>query len=545
MAAICFLAGLALGFAQPHAPKADPIPDIGVCYVSRTPRYDRYVVTNDTGGPLLWHGGAKNPIGQNITYTAKIRNHGDGAESFGYTISLDGVVLKSGTGTLQPYQSGTVSVSAPNKGVRQNLTVTVTPDLPKVDPAINNSLTIATDAYAIRFVADPYVYLYYLYWAGKQVSPYGTFAFEDWAQKQVEALNLLMANRGVDLRVFLDTIEVSPNLLYSRSYPDSTGHDATFVAYLAYLNPVNGLQNYYDELTVELLGRYIGLAYDAFYSIGEADNPVSHLNYFPPASILAYGGTNAPWLSEYDATALNVTKQYRRGFIGEYQYDIPETLSVKILDAQGAAMPNYKVDVYQTVTTGGLTTAPIFTGRTDGNGILTLPNVAVSRRDTPTGHHLKPNPFGQVDQYGRNGLLHFRVYTPVRYVFGWLPLSRVNRAFWNGSTKKATLPVVAYRYPTAIGSIPSAPEYTVKKGTPISGNFTITTGVIKAQVTASVVQGQDFIKLSKTDGTSPLRIKYDIDTTKLDPGEYYFVIDLHDWSQGTDDYYLNIHVIVQ
>jgi len=353
-----------------------------------------------------------------------------------------------------------------------------------------------------------------------------------------------MENRGATTRVFLDSVETAPNNLYSRSYADSTGHDATFIAYLAYFDPANGLLNYYDPLTLLLLGRSIGLTYDAQYSLDAANNPVSGLQYYPPASLLFYG-TQAPWISEHDRDALNLTAKYRRGFIGEYQFDIPENLSVKILDTVGNPMPNQKVDVFQTAIAGGLTTEPIFSGTTDAAGVLALPNRAVSRRDTPTGHKLKPNPFGQVDPYGRNGLLHFRVKTPIRYNFAWLPLSRVNTAFWKGATKKATLPIVAYRYSTGIAPVPTKQEVTVDAGKTYNGVFTINTGVIKSQVAASVVQGQNYLTIAKPEGVAPYRVKYTVDATTLAKGTYDAYILLHDWSQGTNDYLFYVKVTVQ
>ena len=522
------------------------MPDIGVCYVTRTPRYDRYVVTSDDGGPLLWHGGAKNPVGQRITYTAKIQNHGDTAEAFGFTISLDGVVLRSGSASLASLSSQTFSVTAPNTGTRQKLTVTVTPEDTVHDPAINDSLTIDTDAFAVRFVVDPYVYLFYQVYKTTYTSPNGTLAFEDWAQSQVAKLNSIMEARGATTRIFLDGCDPAPYNLYTRSYPDSSGHDATFIAYLAYLDPANGLLNKYDWLTVALLGRSIGLSYDAFYSVDATNNPVSHLTYAPPTSFVYYGLGANPGMSEFDKNAMNQSAKFRRGFIGEYQYDIPESLSVKIFDSAAKPLANYKVDVFQSTTSGGLTEAPIFTGRTDANGVMLLPNKNVSRRDTPTGHHLKPNPFGQIDVNGGNGLLHFRVYTPTRYVFGWLPLSRVNTAFWAGATKRAVMPVVAYRYTTAIGSVPTQQSVSVDQGTAVTGNFTINTGVTQALVSASVVQGAQYMTLAKTEGTSPLRIKYTVDTTTLVKGQTYtFDVILHDWSQGTADAHFLLNVTIK
>lgn len=116
-------------------------------------------------------------------------------------------------------------------------------------------------------------------------------------------------------------------------------------------------------------------------------------------------------LSATDVYALNKNLGRRRGFTGDYLYDVPGSVLLTVTDPSGKRLPNQELAVYA-MRGGSFSGANVFERiRTGESGSVLLP-----RRNpgtppgayTPTGHQLLPNPFGRIDVTGANGALAFR-----------------------------------------------------------------------------------------------------------------------------------------
>ncbi len=83
-------------------------------------------------------------------------------------------------------------------------------------------------------------------------------------------------------------------------------------------------------------------------------------------------------------------------------------------------------------------TTPEIGGITNSAGIMNLPNRPVTGVTTDTGHTLRPNPFGQINVVGTNGLMFVRVNANNRVSYHWLYLTDLNLAYWMGNTSNYT-----------------------------------------------------------------------------------------------------------
>lgn len=116
-------------------------------------------------------------------------------------------------------------------------------------------------------------------------------------------------------------------------------------------------------------------------------------------------------LTATDVYALNRNLGRRRGFSGDYLYDVPASVLVTLVDPAGRRLGNQEVTLYAARAGSFAGAAKLDTLRTGESGTILLP-----KRDpgvppgsyTPTGHQLLANPFGRVDAGGANGALAFR-----------------------------------------------------------------------------------------------------------------------------------------
>lgn len=116
-------------------------------------------------------------------------------------------------------------------------------------------------------------------------------------------------------------------------------------------------------------------------------------------------------LSATDVYALNRNLGRRRGFTGDYLYDVPGSVLVTFIDPSGKRLANQEISAYA-MRSGSFSGAKkLDTLKTGDSGSTLLP-----KRDTgvpagsytPTGHQLLSNPFGRVATDGSNGALAFR-----------------------------------------------------------------------------------------------------------------------------------------
>ncbi len=147
----------------------------------------------------------------------------------------------------------------------------------------------------------------------------------------------------------------------------------------------------------------------------------------------------ALYLSEHTVHGLNSNTGSRRGYYGEYLYDVPETVELLVLDSAGNPAANTTVRVFQ-MEAGRLPNTPVITGTTDGHGRFALPNRApLGTFTTGTGHTLGANPFGTINVVGANSLALIELARPSGdFDHAWFNLTDANLAYRAGHTSTWT-----------------------------------------------------------------------------------------------------------
>ena len=161
---------------------------------------------------------------------------------------------------------------------------------------------------------------------------------------------------------------------------------------------------------------YYGIDYDGSddHKWQDNDEKVRHFQNHPNA-MMHWHGANL-W-NENDAMYLNMTWNKPRGHFGDYYFAIPDENFLQILDINGKAMPNVRVECFQRgteidpagkpETEQGVTwypvieddnfgkpcsKLPVIAGNTDANGVIRLPNRPAFEVKTLNGYHRKASP---------------------------------------------------------------------------------------------------------------------------------------------------------
>lgn len=152
-------------------------------------------------------------------------------------------------------------------------------------------------------------------------------------------------------------------------------------------------------------------------------------------------------LSQHSARALDSWHGHRRGYYGQYLYDLPDTIVIKLVDDQIKTVANAPVRIYQKIqpAEGGEQIWPTqkFEGTTDELGLYELPNVKIDPRcavATAVSRPLKPNPWGHVAAVGYSGLFLIEVPRDSgRALYAWLPITEANLAYWSGRRDRTVI----------------------------------------------------------------------------------------------------------
>lgn len=429
---------------------AEKGPDLSVTSIARSPEYERYDDRDATSTAA--QDGAEVPVmdkvknatakkwpddGEIVTYTAHIKNIGTApAQAFeaqwlerevGHSLVAVDKALAAGEET-------TVSVQIAFRGSHSDHRVQpVSLRLfPKGADANRNNdlLEIQQGALNFQFVVTPSV--------AEAISNQG-WAVEDWVQDQLRHWNEVtcryarysFAPDGVLERVRAQAISVGDkqpelNLAFDAQLlidsPDTfelkmaeavglvplitplmsgggTTADGTPIP--SALDPFPGLTHGGEIRSDALLVPTLAFPYDAFSDL-----------FLDPDRMELVGP-----LAQTDVYALNRNLGRRRGFKGEYLYDVPQSLLLTLADMGGTRLPNADVTFYQMVNGTFEGVKPTFSLKSNDGGLVVLP-----RRDagvapgfyTASGHPLAPNPFGRIDYRGNNGA--FLVKTSVNGV---------------------------------------------------------------------------------------------------------------------------------
>ncbi|MGC8947467.1 MAG: LamG-like jellyroll fold domain-containing protein [Anaerolineae bacterium] len=460
--------------------------DLDVVYISRTPMYNRYEVWYTADGTPYLRPGTENDKrwpapGEIVTFTAHIINKGTVASgSFAFKWFIDGGEVHSGThSSLAPGEEGTETYqwvwahTMDGERLLGSHTVRFT-----VDPAntisetyeSNNSLEDRTDALSLVLAVTPELYTA----LETPVDPQWPFSAEDWLQKQIAAMNAAFvrsvypsAPSGIVERVRLDKI-----LVTSTAPPADTSRDGGF-----FMTADDRFGNAYYDPTTDVSGALIhelshqlgvidlynlGFELEVPQVIDQNGWPLQMETGLPATGLMINPGIRPPIYEEHTAIGLNSNKGYRRGYYGEYLYDVPSQTYLRILDNRGLPVAGVTVKLYQltrarTVQGNAIDNVPEITGVTDTDGMVLLPNRSVGTPvSTHTGHTLRDNPFGVIDVgAGFNDEFILEVAKGTHQEYSWLEITRFNLAAARGGGISATLEVASHTPPDDAPVAPS------------------------------------------------------------------------------------------
>ena len=480
-------------------PPQDPpaLPDLTILSISRAPRYYAYKVDYPDGIPTLRagnEGAQRYPVaGETVTLTAVVKNQGiQDCDAVAYEWTLDDAPFDAGAlPALAAGETVSLTVTWPwsDDSHLLELLVDVTEELEEVSES-NNRLQHQTDALFMAIDVHPFVYEEF----ARRPNLVGTWSFEDWVQAQVAQMNERLGQAvypltpaGILDRVRIDQIRVLPEedvvAASSDDLPEFDGRWTFAVAEDDHHTPederresaANYAENYAGQIDW-------GLIHELTHQLGVIDlyrlaldgavgNPLFAADgrallsghQWPNAGLMGGGDTtphdDGTYYSSHTAFGLNSHAGYRRGYYGEYLFDLPAQTTLQVLDNRGLPAAGAQIDIFQT-DGDRLDGAPVASGITDAAGRFDLPNrpIAGGGVTTPTGHTLSANPFGLIDVVGTNGLLLARMRSATstsHEEFQWIPLTDLNLARWAGVADQHDVIVQTHLAPA---DAPPAPE---------------------------------------------------------------------------------------
>ena len=464
-----------------HRPVFDGGIDLGVTYIERLPRYEKYKIAylhsgecsypyDEFKGAVLCPGqdGLKRwpDVGETVELRAHVWNFGDTASgSFAYRWLSDDIVISSGRHDgLGSGAHAAIPLSIQWPGSESNPTVTF-----EIDPGNevaellenNNTLVDWIKGHTIGFYFTPVAYqtLRLSNEPGQTIQ-----SAEHWIHKNVSRLNELLIEAGVEDRVRSELFFISENKDLSR--------DSPLRYYMSWWPTIDNPDSFFtpdgyrDRPEIDW-----GLLHELLHQLGVIDlyqmRPGPDQVLLPDANRHGYkagcgrdywnhgwncyefpggvndimSGSSARIVGKHTAGGLRSNAGHRRGFYGEYLYDTPQNTFVRVVDEGGNPLPSVSLRFYQyELQDAGhiLDAIPEFTVTTDASGVAALPNRGITGIVTATGHQLKPNPFGHIDVVGTNGLFVIEMEGAACTNYEWLTVVDLNLAYWNGQTGSAT-----------------------------------------------------------------------------------------------------------
>ncbi len=449
------------GSLRSQVSKPTGLPDLDVTYVSRTPRYPRLIVSyhrradglvGDVHPYLTPEEQAKKrwpAAGDTVTFSAHVRNHGD-VPVAGYAClwAIDGeVVAVPQGGPLLPEQEAVFEL----KWCWQNgpHTVSFQVDPQDVIPEIsqrNNQLTDRTDALSFHFHVERSLYDYFR----TIKNSWGTYSWEDWAQSQVALMNDLFraaiyptTPQGVTERVRLDMItihqdgELDPEGTHA---PEDLEWDGRWGFKSTYLRDQFYEKNpwaiAHEWSLIHELGHQLGRIDLYCLDVTAQQNLVNQEAYRSKyRHCLMHTGIYLPqdevhFFCEHTAASLNRDKGVRRGHFGEYLLDLPARNELLVLSADLRPLQQVAVSVYRPEPLGytekRIAPPPVLAGRADYDGLF------------PLG----ANPFGEINNWGTNGVLLVKVEKAGRTCYRWLEICDFNLEFWRDHRERAVYAIL-------------------------------------------------------------------------------------------------------
>ncbi len=460
--------------------------DLDVTYISRAPTYYRYCVTYPDDTPELCAGteGEKRwpGPGEPVTFTAHIANKETAASGpFSFTWSIDGVAVSTGTLASLAGRSATstaLSWSWPHLVDGERLlgdhTVRFSADpWDTIDEAYenNNDREDRTDALSLAIFFDEQLYEE----MDGIVNGIGTASSEDWIQWQVAQMNERFAQAvyptspdGILSRVRIDHIQVCADLSACMEAHDERAQDGRW-QFANTPGYVNRFATEIDWGLIHELAHQVGLI--DLYQMDVADwmnqapdesgDPLWLTIGWPHGGLMGGGSTephlDSTYFSSHSAAGLNSNHGYRRGYYGDYLFDVPLTTTLVILDNAGLPVPGADVALFQKTQAEGIPSTPVIEGRTNAEGQFTLPNrPAQGHTTTRTGHTLRDTPFGRLHVVGMTGIFLGRVRARGHEEFFRYDITQANTAHASEMTHTHTITLTTHVPAAGAPSPPAA-----------------------------------------------------------------------------------------
>jgi DNA-binding beta-propeller fold protein YncE len=501
------LALTVLALAVPAAAQTpDPkVCDIDVLYIQRTPRYPGYLPHYDLSGlenqptlvrkdekgkqvPLAPQEVAKQKHwpddGEEVTYTAVIENKGAAdAPIFEYSWYLDSKEVSAGRSEkpLPPGKRAQISWKWPWKRERHRLEFWADP-MRRIRQFsfANDQRGVWTHGKLLVCYADSVTYGSF----AKSRNFLGTYSFEDWCQAHADWMNLLFersvypgtAAEGVLDRVAVDFIglledDKAHQARWKEGPPLAEGWDGAwwFGRSADCARWAAGM----DWGLIHEWGHQLGLtdlycldvAPESNHVLDKFGSPylVGRLSVFHGTMMHGHGPVV---FSEDQAIAMNRQLWRRRGYYGDYYYNLAEKNYVLVTDAAGKPVAGARLRFWQRNLGDGIFSGePTFTGQTGPDGKFLLPNrpapAVVTYGDAGGGYALKPNPFGLIHVVGVNGVFFVEVEARGQTDLAFLEIPEFNLAKEHQSAASATVQIATQAPPEGGPAAPPAPQVEV------------------------------------------------------------------------------------
>lgn len=439
-------------------------PDLDVAYISRAPRYDRYFVDYtgkfdandpDTTKPSLSAAEQAKKRwperGETVTFTAVVRNPGDAATGeFAYKWYFDGKEMESGTlPSIEPGKEAkkTYTWVWDSEQVTHMIKFVADPENKIAeDIEVNNSVEDPTNALCFSFYVWQDLYDWFRVEARK-TNP-NIACFEDWAQQQVFHMNRMFKEavypstpKGILERVRLDQVIIVPEDTPDQDAgathaPEDIWADGRrgfkTTEYLPIFKEDLSVLNTYMPSCLHELSHQLGMI-DIYQFNIEGGNHVGNKNGLDNSRGGGMMNNCGTFYEDLTACAFNNNLHKRRGYFGEYLYDLPKTCKVKVVDAYGRPMANADLRFYQD-RYKEINDPPTFLGTTDSKGVFTLPNRSCyGEITTATGHKLHDNPWGVINVVGLNGIFNVAISANSQVDYQYMELAPFNIAYNEGN----------------------------------------------------------------------------------------------------------------
>jgi hypothetical protein len=440
-------------------------PDLSVTWAEQFPHYRSYagLVDYKNGYPELTPEGQKMKHwpdeGESVYYEVHVRNVGfKRSKATDFVCTVDGkVARKAKIPALDPRQETVVKVpwTWRTGACQWEARVNAAGRMDEISRK-NNVLSFPTNAYSFWNLMEKGM----TERVDQVNNALGSFSYEDWLRAEtVDSLNRLFehskfdfAPEGAKIRVRVGRIFVVDTILWDQPNPaDDTQNKLDTLSYgcdggWSYLSRsfpefCNLANSFMWGLNHELTHQ-LGIIDDYNLDCPSENNKINGHGFPQPNGGMMGGGDRGantyPAYAGMDVAGMNATYGCRRGYFGEYLYNIPDE-NTFILRLDGKPLSGVQVEVYQKDLQAMMRGEPIQKGTADSEGHFALANRPVPKTyTTVTGCTLKPNPFGHIDVGGQNGLLMVRANSGGKWYYEFIDIGYFNLEYARGHKKAAT-----------------------------------------------------------------------------------------------------------